>query len=92
MLELGSDRVPCVVVDVEYQSSPAKFSFWIMEKQGLVLQRAVTYFDGKVINTVVSRVRALTVNEQIPPAVFQFDPPDGARQVSVSSWSMGNGR
>lgn len=91
-LELGNDRVPCVIVDVEYRSSIAKFSFWIMEKEGLILQRAVTYFDGNVINTVVSKVRALTVNEEIPPAAFQFSPPNGARQVSNSSWGLGRER
>jgi outer membrane lipoprotein-sorting protein len=86
-LELGDDRVSCAVVDVEYGRSTAKFSFWIMEKKNLVLQRAVTYLDGSVINTVVSKVRALTANEEIPTTVFQFSPPNGARQVSVSSWS-----
>ena len=88
-LQLGKDRVSCVVVDVEYSGIIAKFSFWIMEKQNLVLQRAVTYFDGRGVNTVVSRVRALTANEEIPAAVFQFSPPNGAKQVSISSWGLG---
>ena len=91
-LQLGADRVPCVVVDVEYKGSTAKFSFWIMEKQSMVVQRAVTYSDGSVINTVVSTVRALTANEVIPAAVFQFSPPDGAKQVSISSWESGRDR
>jgi outer membrane lipoprotein-sorting protein len=87
-LELGTDHVSCVIVDVEYTGSINKYSFWIMERKNLVLQRAVTYFDGSVINTVVSRVQALTVNEEIPITVFQFTPPDGSREVSVSSWDM----
>ena len=87
-LELGHDLASCAIVDVEYESSTAKFSFWIMEKAGLVLQRAVTYFDGSVINTVVSRVRTLTINEEIPPATFQFSPPNGAREVSSSLWEL----
>jgi hypothetical protein len=69
-LELGTELVECVVVDVEYAGSIAKFSFWIMERKNLVLQRAVAYPDGSVINTVVSRVRALTVNEEIPDSIF----------------------
>jgi outer membrane lipoprotein-sorting protein len=88
-LELGKDRVPCAIVDVEYTGSIAKFSFWIMEKRYLILQRAVIYPDGLVINTLVSRVRALTANEDIPATVFQFSPPDGAKQVPPSSWGLG---
>jgi outer membrane lipoprotein-sorting protein len=91
-LELGTELVECVVVDVEYAGSIAKFSFWIMESKNLVLQRAVAYPDGSVINTVVSRVRALTVNEEIPDSIFQFSPPDGAREVLVSSWETGRGK
>jgi len=91
-LELGTARVSCVIVDVEYAGSIDKYSFWIMERKNLVLQRAVTYFDGSVINTVVSRVQALTANEEIPPIVFQFTPPDGAREVSISSWDMTRAR
>jgi len=87
-LELGKDRVSCAVVDVEYAGSIAKFSFWIMEKRYLILQRAVTYSDGLVVNTLVSRVRALTANEEIPAIVFQFTPPNGAKQVSLSSWGL----
>jgi Predicted periplasmic protein (DUF2092) len=88
-LELGQDRVSCAVVDVEYVGSVAKFSFWIMEKRYLILQRAVTYSDGLVVNTLVSRVRALTANEEIPATVFQFSPPNGAKQVPLSSWDLG---
>jgi outer membrane lipoprotein-sorting protein len=87
-LELGNHRVPCVIVDVEYRGSIAKFSFWIMEKRNLVVQRAVTYSDGAVVNTVVSKLRALTANEEIPPTVFQFSPPEGAKEVSISSWGL----
>ena len=78
----------CAVVDVEYAGSIAKFSFWIMEKRYLILQRAVTYSDGLVVNTLVSRVRALTANEEIPAIVFQFSTPNGATRVSLSSWGL----
>ena len=91
-LELGADHVECVVVDVEYTGSIAKFSFWIMVRENLVLQRAVTYSDGSVINTVVSRVRALTANEEIPDGIFQFSPPVGAKEVPVSSWESDRGK
>jgi outer membrane lipoprotein-sorting protein len=91
-LELGKDRISCAIIDVEYKGSIAKFSFWIMEKRYLILQRAVTYSDGLVVHTLVSRVRALTANEEIPAAVFQFIPPDGAKQVPLSSWGLGRER
>lgn len=80
-LKLGGEEIPCAVITVEYGSRPAKFSFWIMEKKGLVLQRAVTYSKDGQLTTVVSTVRAITVNEEIPDSVFMLSPPSGAKLV-----------
>jgi len=35
--KLGIDRISCVSADVECTGSVDKYSFWIMEKQNLVL-------------------------------------------------------
>ena len=81
-LEIGKDKIPCVIVDAQYgpEKRITQFSFWIAEN-GLLLKRAVTFWDGKEFYTLESFVRALTVNEQIDDDLFEFHPPPGVRQV-----------
>ena len=86
-LEIGSDSIPCVVIDVEYEASKGLsiYSFWIAEDSGLILRRAVTF--GTVANTrfvsVVSTVRALTINEEIQDSAFDFKPSARAPLVRI---------
>lgn len=82
-LKIGKDLIPCVIVDVEYGTGIrlAKFSFWIGVEKALVLRRAVTFWDGNGIKTLVSSILAITINEPIPEGVFEFEPPPGAREV-----------
>jgi len=82
-IEIGKDLIPCVVVDVEYTGKKnliAIFAFWIAEN-GLIFRRAVTFWDGKEVRTLVSSVTALTANEELPQEIFEFQPPPGAMEV-----------
>jgi len=81
-LRVGKDRIRCAVVDVEYSTNQpaANYSFWIA-KTGLVFRRAVTFWDGKEIRTLVSSVRALTANQSLPDETFEFQPPPGVKRV-----------
>jgi outer membrane lipoprotein-sorting protein len=80
-LAIGKDRIPCTVVNVEYGTAGrTQFSFWIA-KSGLVFRRAVTFWDGTDIRTLVSSVRALTTNENLPEETFDFQPPPGVKEV-----------
>jgi outer membrane lipoprotein-sorting protein len=81
-LLIGKDRIPCVVIDVEYGTGKrtAEFSFWVAKK-GLVFRRAVTFWDGNEIQTLVSSVRALTANENLSDETFEFRPPPGVKEV-----------
>lgn len=85
-LLIGTDLMPCVIIDVDYKVADglSRFTFWIEENKGLVLRRAVSFRHGDEIRTQVSSVRALTLNEVIPDAVFEFDPPPGAKHVPVA--------
>jgi outer membrane lipoprotein-sorting protein len=86
-IEVGKDLIPCVVVDVEYTGEKnliAIFAFWIAEN-GLIFRRAVTFWDGNGIRTLVSSVTALTANEELPQEIFQFHPPPGATEVPMTS-------
>jgi hypothetical protein len=82
-LRIGQDLVSCVVVDVEYRTGTTapKYSFWIAEETALILRRAVKYWDGEEEQTLVSWITALTVNENISTATFEFTPPPGAKNV-----------
>ena len=80
-LVIGTDQVPCAVVDVEYRpEGRTKFSFWI-SRNGLVFRRAVTFWNGNEIQVLVSSVRALTANENLPEETFEFRPPPGVKEV-----------
>jgi outer membrane lipoprotein-sorting protein len=71
----------CIVIDVNYVDPLTSFTFWIFEENGVVLQRSVATLSKNKKRTVVSSVTALTLNETIGDAVFQFTPPPGAKLV-----------
>jgi len=81
-LVVGKDRIRCVVVNAKYGNSARapNYSFWIA-KTGLIFRRAVTYWDGREVRTVVSTVLALTVNESLPEETFEFQPPPGVKET-----------
>jgi len=83
-LEIGKDKIPCVIVDAQYGPDKriSQFSFWIADS-GLVMKRAVTFWNGKDFYTLESTVRALTANENIADELFEFQPPPGVRHVPV---------
>jgi outer membrane lipoprotein-sorting protein len=80
-LTVRGDRIRCVVVSVEYIGQSSKYSFWIAERTGLVLRRAVTFRTDQGTGTLVSTVRAMTINENIADSAFEFTPPAGATEV-----------
>ncbi len=82
-LETAGERWSCAIVEVEYAGNKdrVKYTFWIMEQQGLVLRRVVDFWDGNEPKTRVASVRALTVNEELPASVFQFEPPPRTIEV-----------
>jgi outer membrane lipoprotein-sorting protein len=81
-LMIGSDRLPCTAIDVEYKTSAARYTFWISDLASLVLRRVAKEQTEAGFVTVDSRVRALTVNEVIEDSAFQFVAPKGAKDVS----------
>jgi outer membrane lipoprotein-sorting protein len=72
VLEVGNDRIQCVVVDVDYGLPTVRYTFWIASKNGLVLRRVATSWAVGQTESTVSTVRALTMDESIPDAVFEF--------------------
>jgi outer membrane lipoprotein-sorting protein len=86
-LDVGEDRIPCVVVRVEYVGRSSKYAFWIAEDSGLILRRVVTFWSGQDTQTLISTVRAMTINEAIVDSVFEFTAPPGAREASFSAGS-----
>jgi outer membrane lipoprotein-sorting protein len=80
-LQIGGDRVPCAIVDVEYSGADPSYSFWIAESTGLVLKRIVRFSSPLGPTKLTSTVRALTLNEPIADSVFEFTPPPGAKQT-----------
>ena len=71
----------CIVIDVNYGDLLVTFTFWTFAENGVVLQRAVATASKNKKRTVVSSVTALTLNETVDDAVFQFMPPPGAKLV-----------
>jgi outer membrane lipoprotein-sorting protein len=69
-------------VDTDY-GELTKYTFWIATDTGLVLRRLVTILNGAHTQTILSTVRALTLNEPMPDNVFEFEPPDDAKQVPL---------
>jgi outer membrane lipoprotein-sorting protein len=82
LVQVGNDQIPCVVVDADY-GELTKYTFWIASDTGLVLRRLVTIWNGAHTKSILSTVRALTLNEPIPDNVFEFEPPDDAKQVPL---------
>ena len=76
VLEVGKDRLQCVVIDVDYGLPTVRYTFWIASKNGLVLRRVATSWASGKTESTVSTVRALTMNETIPDAVFEFSSGD----------------
>jgi outer membrane lipoprotein-sorting protein len=85
ILHIGEDRIACIVVGVEYVGRISKYAFWIAEDSGLILRRVVTFWSEQGTETVISTVRAMTINEAIADSVFEFAPPPGAREVQLSA-------
>jgi outer membrane lipoprotein-sorting protein len=80
-LQVGSEGVPCAIVDVEYSGADPSYSFWIAESTGLVLKRNVRFSSSLGRTKLTSTVRALTLNEPIADSVLEFTPPPGAKQT-----------
>ena len=74
IIEVGQDRIPCVIVDVDYALPTVRYSFWIAINNGLVLRRVATIRANGTTDAIISTVRALTMNETLPAAVFEFSP------------------
>jgi outer membrane lipoprotein-sorting protein len=74
IIEVGQDRIPCVIVDVDYALPTVRYSFWIAINNGLVLRRVATIRANGTTYAIISTVRALTMNETLPAAVFEFSP------------------
>jgi outer membrane lipoprotein-sorting protein len=83
ILQIGDDRIRCVVVDAEYGIRLPKYTFWIAEDSGLILRRMVTFWSDEGAATVVATVRALTINEEISDSAFEFIPPSDAKEVPL---------
>jgi outer membrane lipoprotein-sorting protein len=87
VLEVGSDRTECVVVDVDYGLPTVRYTFWLARKSGLVLRRVATSHASGKTESTVSTVRALTMNESIPDSVFEFSSA-GALAMRVSQQKL----
>src|SRR5829696_3805233 len=74
-VQVGNDRIACVVVDADYGLPTAKYTFWIATDSGLVLRRLATMWWDGMTETVVSTVRALTISEAISDTAFEFKAP-----------------
>jgi outer membrane lipoprotein-sorting protein len=70
-LDVGRDRIRCVIVDVDYGVPGVRYSFWIATGNGLIIRRVATVGTEGKTEVTVSTVRALTMNEAIPAAVFE---------------------
>jgi outer membrane lipoprotein-sorting protein len=83
VVTVGKDRIPCIVIDADYGVSAARYTFWIAPGSGLVLRRIATVWSKGKAQTIISTVRALTVNEAIPDDVFEFHAPNGASEIPL---------
>lgn len=73
----------CVVLQVQYHDqSDSLFTFWIDERQRLILRRTFEgpRLDGS-LQTTISTIRSLKFDVPLPEDLFQFVPPEGAREV-----------
>lgn len=73
----------CTVIEVRHKPETAsRFTFWIDGGRGIVLRRA---FEGRqadgTTQSTLSTIRSVQMNVSLPEEVFQFVPPDGAREV-----------
>jgi outer membrane lipoprotein-sorting protein len=71
-LAVGRDRIRCVILDVDYGVPGVRYSFWIAAGNGLIIRRIATIGTKGKTEVTVSTVRALTMNEAIPDAVFEI--------------------
>ena len=83
VVEVGSDRIQCAVIDVDYGVPASRYTFWISRSTGLVLRRVATRLSNGSTLTMVSTVRALTANEDIPDTVFEFHAPEGSTEIPL---------
>jgi outer membrane lipoprotein-sorting protein len=82
-LDVGRDRIRCVIVDVDYGVPGVRYSFWIAMGNGLILRRIATVGTKGTTQVTVSTVRALTMNEAIPDAIFEVRANDRQNAIRV---------
>lgn len=76
-------KTPCVVVSIlgEPASTLEKGTYWISEKQGVVLKSQSHHRDGSVREFLVT---SWSVKPAVDPALFIYNPADGIKVVAIS--------
>jgi outer membrane lipoprotein-sorting protein len=83
-LDVGTDRISCVIVDVDYGVPGVRYSFWIATENGLILRRIATVSARGKTDITVSTVRALTMNEPIPDDTFELKANDDHNEKAAA--------